>query len=162
MKPWTYSDIPDQSGRTAIVTGANTGIGFEAARMLALKVRPRRARVPQPREGEGVLERILAERASASVSLEALDLSDLNSVAAFADAFTHCARAPGLARQQRGRDGAAARAHEAGLRAAVRHQPSRTLRSGGCAATADFAHAGSADRGRRQRRKSLAISNSMT
>jgi NAD(P)-dependent dehydrogenase (short-subunit alcohol dehydrogenase family) len=32
---WTSVDIPDQRGRTALITGANTGIGFEAARMLA-------------------------------------------------------------------------------------------------------------------------------
>jgi NAD(P)-dependent dehydrogenase (short-subunit alcohol dehydrogenase family) len=32
---WTAANIPDQAGRTAIVTGANTGIGFETARRLA-------------------------------------------------------------------------------------------------------------------------------
>ena len=37
MHRWTFADIPDQTGRTAIVTGANTGIGLETARMLALK-----------------------------------------------------------------------------------------------------------------------------
>lgn len=34
-KPWTVADAPDQSGRTAVVTGANTGIGLEVARGLA-------------------------------------------------------------------------------------------------------------------------------
>ena len=33
--PWTMADVPDQSGRTAVVTGANSGIGFEAAAVLA-------------------------------------------------------------------------------------------------------------------------------
>ena len=32
---WTSADIPDQRGRTAVVTGANSGVGFETARMLA-------------------------------------------------------------------------------------------------------------------------------
>lgn len=34
---WTESDVPDQSGRTALVTGANGGLGFENARALAAK-----------------------------------------------------------------------------------------------------------------------------
>ena len=34
---WTEADIPDQSGRTALVTGANSGIGLEAARALAIR-----------------------------------------------------------------------------------------------------------------------------
>ncbi len=34
---WTASDIPDQTGRTAVVTGANTGLGYETARLLAQK-----------------------------------------------------------------------------------------------------------------------------
>ena len=33
--PWTAADVPGQSGRTAVVTGANSGIGFEAAAVLA-------------------------------------------------------------------------------------------------------------------------------
>jgi NAD(P)-dependent dehydrogenase (short-subunit alcohol dehydrogenase family) len=33
--PWTVADVPDQQGRTAVVTGSNTGIGFEAAAVLA-------------------------------------------------------------------------------------------------------------------------------
>lgn len=34
---WTVNNIPDQTGRTAIVTGSNSGIGFEAAKALAGK-----------------------------------------------------------------------------------------------------------------------------
>ncbi|NEA01448.1 short-chain dehydrogenase, partial [Streptomyces sp. SID10116] len=35
MAAWTAHDIPDQSGRTAVVTGANSGIGYVTARELA-------------------------------------------------------------------------------------------------------------------------------
>jgi NAD(P)-dependent dehydrogenase (short-subunit alcohol dehydrogenase family) len=87
MKAWTFDDIPDQTGRTAIVTGANTGIGLETARMLAL----RGARVVlacrNPEKGRDAKARIEAEKPAGSATLAALDLSDLDSVAAFADAF---------------------------------------------------------------------------
>lgn len=35
MSKWTAADIPDQTGRTAVITGANTGLGYETARALA-------------------------------------------------------------------------------------------------------------------------------
>jgi NAD(P)-dependent dehydrogenase (short-subunit alcohol dehydrogenase family) len=34
---WTEADVPVQRGRTAVVTGANTGLGFETARVLATR-----------------------------------------------------------------------------------------------------------------------------
>ena len=37
MTKWTTADIPDQTGRTAVITGANTGLGFETAAALAAK-----------------------------------------------------------------------------------------------------------------------------
>ena len=37
MTQWTTNDIPDQTGRTAVITGANTGLGYEAAAALAAK-----------------------------------------------------------------------------------------------------------------------------
>ncbi len=36
-KRWTAADTPDQSGKTALVTGANGGLGFEVTRALAGK-----------------------------------------------------------------------------------------------------------------------------
>ncbi len=37
MSKWTTADIPDQTGRTAVITGANTGLGYETAAALAAK-----------------------------------------------------------------------------------------------------------------------------
>ena len=40
MTNWTTADIPDQTGRVAVITGANTGLGFETAKALAAKGLP--------------------------------------------------------------------------------------------------------------------------
>lgn len=87
MTPWTFGDMPDQSGRTAVVTGANSGIGFETARMLAA----RGARVVLACRDAGragtAADRIRAERPVGTVSCARLDLADLDSVAEFAEAY---------------------------------------------------------------------------
>ncbi len=85
MSRWTFDNIPDQSGRRALVTGANTGIGFETARMLALKGAKVILCARNRDKGKEAVERIVAEKVDAEVSLELLDLSDLNNVKAFAD-----------------------------------------------------------------------------
>lgn len=87
MTPWTFRDVPDQTGRTAIVTGANTGIGLETARMLALKGANVVLACRNPEKGAAALARIRAEKPKGQTSLAALDLSDLDSVTAFASAF---------------------------------------------------------------------------
>lgn len=87
MRPWTFDDIPDQRGRTAIVTGANTGIGLETARMLALKGAEVVLACRDLDKGEGAMARILAEKPAGGATLASLDLSDLDSVAAFARRF---------------------------------------------------------------------------
>ncbi|MER7168507.1 oxidoreductase [Micromonospora sp. NPDC000207] len=87
MTRWTVEDVPDQSGRTAIVTGSNTGIGFETARMLA----GRGARVTlacrDTDKAAAALQRIRAEHHAADLTVARLDLTDLDSVAAFAAAY---------------------------------------------------------------------------
>ena len=85
---WSAADIPDLSGKTAIVTGGNSGIGFEAARELARK----RAHVILACRDLGKAHEAIAQIHALlpSVSLEAmqLDLASLASVHRFAEDFT--------------------------------------------------------------------------
>jgi NAD(P)-dependent dehydrogenase (short-subunit alcohol dehydrogenase family) len=84
---WSAEALDDQSGRIAIVTGANSGIGFETARVLAEKgatvvMACRNLEKANPKADE-----IRAARPGADVEVMQLDLSDLRSVQRFADAF---------------------------------------------------------------------------
>ncbi|MER5732758.1 oxidoreductase [Streptomyces sp. NPDC002138] len=87
MPGWTAENVPDQSGRTAVVTGANSGIGYVAARELAR----RGARVvlacrseARGRAAEALLR---GEVPGADVEFAPLDLADLRSVRGFAAAY---------------------------------------------------------------------------
>lgn len=83
MAKWTHADIPDQSGKIALVTGANSGIGFEAARALAGRGATVLLACRSLDKAEAARAEILAEHAGASVVVLALDLADLDSVRAF-------------------------------------------------------------------------------
>ncbi len=85
MAHWTTRDIPRQDGRLAIVTGANSGIGFETARLLADAGAEVVLACRSEERGQGAVNRILATNDQAAVRFEALDLSDLDSVKTFAD-----------------------------------------------------------------------------
>lgn len=88
MSQWNFDSIPDQSGRTVIVTGANTGIGYETARALARKGAKVTLACRDINKANAAVERIQAEKPAGSVVAEALDLSDLDSVRSFAERFT--------------------------------------------------------------------------
>ena len=76
-RPWTSADIPDQHGRTAIVTGANTGIGFQTAKALA---EHGAAVVLACRDTGKAREAAAAITANTPVSVVRLDLASLDSV----------------------------------------------------------------------------------
>ena len=84
---WTEAQIPDQQGRKAIITGANTGIGFETARILATKNASVTLACRSQEKGEAAVDRIQAVHPQAQVSFSPLDLSDLESVQQFAERF---------------------------------------------------------------------------
>jgi NAD(P)-dependent dehydrogenase (short-subunit alcohol dehydrogenase family) len=77
--------VPDQSGRLAVVTGANSGTGKEAAKALAVAGAEVILAVRTPDKGERARAEILAEHPSARVQVRRLDLADLASVRDFAD-----------------------------------------------------------------------------
>ncbi|WP_157011959.1 SDR family NAD(P)-dependent oxidoreductase, partial [Mycobacterium celatum] len=84
---WSEADVPDQSGRIAIVTGANTGIGYHTAAVLARCGAHVVLAVRNLEKGNAALARIVAAQPQADVTLAELDLSSLDSVRAAADAL---------------------------------------------------------------------------
>ncbi|MEU9782764.1 oxidoreductase [Streptomyces phaeochromogenes] len=87
MSGWNAHDIPDQSGRTVVVTGANSGIGYVTARELAR----RGARVVlacrSESRGTEAAERVAVEVPGSEAEFAPLDLGDLDSVREFAAAY---------------------------------------------------------------------------
>ncbi|MCA1223146.1 SDR family oxidoreductase [Streptomyces sp. 8L] len=78
-------EVPDQSGRFAVVTGANSGTGKEAARRLADAGARVVLAVRTPAKGEQARDEILARHPHARVEVRRIDLADLASVKDFAD-----------------------------------------------------------------------------
>jgi len=85
MSEWTSKDVPGQTGRTVVVTGANSGIGFQAARVLAGRGADVVLAVRDTSRGEDAAGRIRAGAPAAKLDVRRLDLADLASVRAFAD-----------------------------------------------------------------------------
>jgi NAD(P)-dependent dehydrogenase (short-subunit alcohol dehydrogenase family) len=82
---WSETAIPDQRGRTAVVTGASSGIGLETARGLAARGAHVVLAVRSAERGHAALSAILAGNPRASLELAELDLANLTSVHRFAD-----------------------------------------------------------------------------
>src|SRR5438067_12918095 len=85
MGKWTANDIPDLNGKTAVVTGANSGLGYETALELARHGAHVVMACRDERRGTEALQRLRTEAPNASAELSLLDLADLTSVRKFAD-----------------------------------------------------------------------------
>jgi NAD(P)-dependent dehydrogenase (short-subunit alcohol dehydrogenase family) len=84
---WTTERIPDQTGRTAIVTGANSGLGLVTARELARKGANVVLACRDAEKGAAALKEISQVAPSAGLELAALDLGSLAAVEGFAEQF---------------------------------------------------------------------------
>jgi len=82
---WTSSDIPDQSGRVAVVTGANSGLGLATSRELARAGARVVMACRDPGRGAAALAEVRAAVPDASAELARLDLASLDSVRALAE-----------------------------------------------------------------------------
>jgi len=87
MKKWTLDQMPDQTGRVAIVTGANTGIGLETAAALAAKNAVVILACRNKAKAEDAMVRIRERTPSADLEFIELDLASLASVERFAASF---------------------------------------------------------------------------
>ena len=81
---WTSDDVPGQHGRLAVVTGANTGLGFETARVLAARGASVVLAVRDTEKGKRAAAAIAVTAPGADVTVQPLDLASLESVRAAA------------------------------------------------------------------------------
>jgi NAD(P)-dependent dehydrogenase (short-subunit alcohol dehydrogenase family) len=87
MSKWTPQQMPPQQGRLAIVTGANSGIGYQAARYLSRAGATVILACRSRERGEAASAKIVAGQPSAKVEVRILDVADLDSVRRFAAEF---------------------------------------------------------------------------
>jgi NAD(P)-dependent dehydrogenase (short-subunit alcohol dehydrogenase family) len=85
---WSAADIPDQHGRTAVVTGANGGLGLETARQLAAKGAHVVMAVRNQKKAAAAVDEIRSSAPDAALELVALDLASQASVRAAAEQIT--------------------------------------------------------------------------
>lgn len=79
-QPWTTAEIPDQRGRVAVITGANAGLGFATAAVLAAKGAHVVMAIRNLDKGKQAAAKITANTPDADIALQRLDLSSLDSV----------------------------------------------------------------------------------
>nr|WP_315255644.1 oxidoreductase [uncultured Flavobacterium sp.] len=86
-KNWTADNIASQQGKTFLITGANSGLGFEATKVLSKKGAHIVMTARNLQKGNEVLEAIKKENPNAKLDLMQLDLADLHSIRNFSDEF---------------------------------------------------------------------------
>lgn len=86
---WKIDNIPDQTGKTIIITGATSGLGKEASRVLAGKGAQVVLAIRNTDKAKRVAEEIRNEYLEADLEIMKLDLASLKSVKTFADEFTN-------------------------------------------------------------------------
>lgn len=84
---WTAQNIPNLTGKVIIVTGANSGIGFETAKELARKGADTILACRNLEKGSATAQQIRAEVPNARLEPMLLELSSLKSIRAFAETF---------------------------------------------------------------------------
>ena len=84
MSGFTAQDVPDQTGKCFLVTGANTGIGFEASKVLAAQGARVLLACRNEEKARRAIERIRMEVPGANLAFLPLDMADLGSVHACA------------------------------------------------------------------------------
>ncbi|MEU6762608.1 oxidoreductase [Streptomyces sp. NPDC046853] len=85
QQSWTAEQIPDQTGRVFVVTGANSGLGLATTRALAARGGHVILAVRDMDKGRRAVSEITAGQPEASLEVRHIDLADLASVRAFAD-----------------------------------------------------------------------------
>ena len=84
---WTTKEIPDQKGKTVIVTGANTGLGYETALALYKAGANVIVACRDKAKGEKAIAKMETEKSTGSLEIGVLDLASLESVKEFAETF---------------------------------------------------------------------------
>ena len=84
---WLPSDISPQNGRIAVVTGANSGLGYYTSRALALKGAQVIMACRDISKGEEAMHQILHDNPAVDPLVWRLDLADLSSVRDFSDKY---------------------------------------------------------------------------
>ena len=93
---WTSEDISFQEGKTVVVTGANSGLGFHTSMAFARKGARVIMACRNQDKGEKARQQILAEKPELSPELWSLDLSDLSSLRRFSEKFLSTHGGPNL------------------------------------------------------------------